>query len=71
MKASDIKIGSTYIGGKNGDRRTVTGYGSSRRWICWAPTQKRLPLGAFMLADTRCTTIAQFAKWATEEERTA
>lgn len=65
MKVEDIKIGATYAGGKNGELRTVVRWGASMRWVCWAPTRKRLPLGGFL--DTRCTKTASFAKWAEEE----
>lgn len=64
LKASDIELGATYGGGKNGDRRTVVRWGSSEKWLCWAPTRERLPYGGF--ANTRCTGTAAFAKWATE-----
>lgn len=66
MNVEDIKVGSTYVGGKNGQRRTVTGWGATG-YVCWAPSWTRLPLGAFMQADTRCTSTASFAKWAKEE----
>lgn len=66
MKVEDIKVGATYIGGNSGESRTVTGWGASG-YVCWAPTWKRLPLGAFSHADTRCTTTSSFAKWAKEE----
>lgn len=64
MRPDDIKLGATYRGGKNGELRTAVNYGSSKAWLCWAPTSERLPLGGFV--RTKCTSTESFAKWATE-----
>lgn len=64
MKPDEIEVDRTYRGGLHGDLRTVTGYGSSKEWVIWAPTHERLPLGGFV--NTRCTSRGSFAKWATE-----
>lgn len=65
MRAEDIKPGRTYRGGKNGDQRAVVRYGAHEGFVCWAPERERLPYGGFV--NTRCTSTAAFAKWATEE----
>lgn len=62
MDPAEIEIGRTYIGGKNDELRTVVQWGSTREYVCWAQTRKRLPLGGSM--STTCTSTASFAKWA-------
>lgn len=64
MTPDEIEVDRTYRGGLHGDLRTVVRYGSSKEWVCWAPTRERLPLGGFV--NTRCTSRVSFAKWATE-----
>jgi len=65
MAENEILPGNTYKGGKNGEFRTVTGFGSSESHVVWALTRERLPLGGF--ARTRVSTRASFAKWASEK----
>lgn len=65
MRPEDIKLRSTYRGGKNGELRFVIRYGASDKYVCWAHPRERLVYGGF--SHDTCTSRASFAKWATEE----
>ncbi len=65
MRTDEIKPGKTYRGGKAKELRAVISWGSTEKYVCWAPERERLPLGGF--AGNRCTERASFAKWAVEE----
>lgn len=65
MKTEEINPGSTYIGGKDKQRRTVVSFGSSPDWVIWGRTRERLPFGGF--SETRCTSTKSFARWAEAE----
>lgn len=65
MRADEIIIGRTYVGGKNNDLRTVVSDCYNPRFILWAPTCERLPLGGFI--RMRTTRRESFAKWAVRE----
>ena len=62
MDVKEIRLGETYVGGKNDQRRVAVAWGSSEQYVCWASEGDRLPLGGFI--RTRCTETASFAKWA-------
>ncbi len=64
MKVSELEIGKTYAGGNIGERRTLTGWGSSDKYICYGRTVERLPYGGFV--KTVCIRTESFANWAVE-----